>query len=1146
MPIGVRRYAYLCIRKLFLMNRAILIFLWCVSTAAFAQKLSPYQQPGLFNPLVPGYFADPTVKKIGDTYYLFATTDGNGWGAGPSQVWISKDFVNWSLKPMNWPDTHWYWAPDMTRGYDGRYYLYYSQPVEIFAAASDQPTGPWTPLNPDSTSIIPNYMIPGVITLDAQTFTDDDGSIYMFWGTWGIYPDHGCAVGLLNQDMKTFSRVELIPNTVAKDFFEAPYMFKRNGIYYLMYSSGRCEDHTYRVQYVKSETGPFGPYEYPEHNPILVTSEDGSIHGPGHHSIIQANDAYYIVYHRHNNPHSGGGFHRQLAADKMIFDDKGDIVHVAPTQEGIGFLAQNARPYTNLALGKPVMASSEYSPEFRASFAADDNNGTLWRAKDNGSPAWLQIDLGASHTVNTILTQFEYATWYYEYLIEYSEDGHSWKTYADKRNNRQWGSPLADFGQAKMRYIRIHLFDTQMPGLPKGIWNVKVYQEKLREEFYLSAPQDAPEKPLRGDLLIDLSAHHHLTSEPVTEIRNRGKLQGSFRSSQPVVTDVIQGKKCFVFSDKNHFLSDFKVPASLSGNSSYSIVFDVLNPEIDRYEPLLAWSAGRQDLTLARFGYGSDAYRGAVSHGSWPDMPYKKLPEAGKWHRIAITFDGYMEKIWVDQELVAESNKMLFVRTGENFLLGTDRENFFSGAIASLKVYDRALEAEEIFTSETSENVPAWYLTAADASYLSDTPWTNRGSAGGTAGTVQARDFKGKQTVLLKDGKLLPPDALAYLLDHPETVLTFQASPLSRHSDLYRLGILDKKSRNTDWYTITLHGSGDFSVNGVAGRKPVPLSAFKLDHTAVSRWIISEDQDLHTLWQKGETLAPPPIKVAQSTPGQVLIASPGLSAPGRQYYFSNGKHTSGWITQTHYFFQKADLSAPFRVKVRDRYGNVSEESVFQGHFPQLRLSTPDLAGKRDLLHDEKSGFWTGHKVYANTDTIRAGIVQENGSIRLESIHSSWSGQGKTGPFLFTTREGDFTFTAELSDMVGRSEQRNTATEAGMMVRDPKSEAENHIQNTILTGWNIGNMTTDTRNGRRIQENNGAGWNYLPFLQIQKSGDRFYLRASSDGTTWTELPGSPLVNPKLAEGPLQIGLFHASNNNVFGFGTFRNIRLWSSP
>ena len=97
--------------------------------AGSAQSLKKHETPHAMNPLLPGYFADPTIKKIGDTYYIYATTDGNGWGAGPSQVWTSIDFKNWTIKPMNWPNTHWYWAPDMTKGYDGRYYLYYSQPV---------------------------------------------------------------------------------------------------------------------------------------------------------------------------------------------------------------------------------------------------------------------------------------------------------------------------------------------------------------------------------------------------------------------------------------------------------------------------------------------------------------------------------------------------------------------------------------------------------------------------------------------------------------------------------------------------------------------------------------------------------------------------------------------------------------------------------------------------------------------------------------------------------------------------------------------------------------------------------------------------------------------------------------------------------
>lgn len=1128
------------------MTRAVLIFLLGISSAVFSQELKNHQQPGLFNPLVPGYFADPTVKKIGNTYYLFATTDGNGWGAGPSQVWISEDFVNWSLKPMKWPDTHWYWAPDMTRGYDGRYYLYYSQPVEIFAASSDQPTGPWTPLNSDSSSVIPNYMIPGVITLDAQTFTDDDGSLYMFWGTWGIYPDHGCAVGLLNQDMKTFSRVELIPNTVARDFFEAPFMFKRNGIYYFMYSSGRCEDHTYRVQYVKSTSGPFGPYEYPAHNPVLVTNEDGSVHGPGHHSVLQEGGEYYIVYHRHNNPHSGGGFHRQLAADKMAFDDKGDIINLIPTHEGIGFLAKNTLPYTNLASGKTITASSEYNADFRAAFAADDNNGTLWRAGDNMNPAWLQIDLGETRQVRTILTQFEYATWYYEYLIEYSEDGKSWQTYADKRNNRRWGSPLADFGNARMRYIRIHIFDTQMPGLPKGIWNVKVYEEKASGEFYTSDLQEATEKPVQKGLLIDLSATRHLPGESVKEIPNQGELRGAFRSQQAAYTDVIGGRKCFVITDKNHFISDFRVPASLSGNSSYTVVIDVLNPEIGRYEPFLSWSSGRQDITLAEFGYGSDPHKGAVTHGAWPDMPYKNLPEAGKWHRIAITFDGYKEKLWVNGKLLFETNKMLFVRKAENFLLGADflRENFFDGAIASLKVYDRALEKEDIFQPENSAVAPPWYFSATDLSYHTAQPWPNRGTKGGTGTPARATDFKGRQSVIFTGG--IDPGALAYLSANPAANLTFHASPVSGRSDLYRLRVLKKEDQPGEWYTVTVNSSGTFTVNGIPRKGTLSLPELSLNHTAVSRWLISGDRDLHTVWQKNGTLPvinETFIKAAESEPGHILLAWNGPAQPGLRYYFSNGKNHSGWTGKTHYLFQQADPAAPFTVKIRNFHGNVSEEMAFSGQLPQRTLVSPDLNGHRDLLREEKAGFWTGHLVHSDTDTVQADIRQENNGIRLRSVHSSWSGHGKKGPFLYKTVEGDFTFTAELSDLVGLPEKRNTSTEAGIMVRHPGHLKENHVQNTILTGWNIGNMTTHTHNGRRTQKNNGAAWNYMRFLQIQKTGDTFYLRASHDGKSWTELPGSPVVNPELSGGPLTVGVFQASNNNVAGFGTFRNIRLW---
>ena len=69
------------------------LFLGLTLNVLYAQKVE-WNTPGAGNPFIPGYFADPTVKKFGDTYYVYATTDGSGAGFGPSQVWCSKDFEN--------------------------------------------------------------------------------------------------------------------------------------------------------------------------------------------------------------------------------------------------------------------------------------------------------------------------------------------------------------------------------------------------------------------------------------------------------------------------------------------------------------------------------------------------------------------------------------------------------------------------------------------------------------------------------------------------------------------------------------------------------------------------------------------------------------------------------------------------------------------------------------------------------------------------------------------------------------------------------------------------------------------------------------------------------------------------------------------
>lgn len=447
-------------------------FLLC-SFSGFAKDEPAFNSKGIFNPVIPGYFADPTLKKFGDTFYVYATTDGSGAGFGPAQLWQSKDLVNWTLMPMNWPDSHWIWAPDVLHNEnDGKYYYVYCQPCQIHVGVGDTPRGPWKNILGESEAVlVPDRFVKNAITLDGQTFVDDDGSVYMYWGTWGIYDGFGCGAGKLNPDMKGFSETRLIPNTEATDFFEAPYVLKKDGTYYFMYSSGSCHDHTYRVQYATS-TSPLGPYTY--QGCILETNDDGTIHGPGHHSVFQDGKDWYIVYHRHDNPHSNRGFHRQVCIDKMEFDSDGKIKPVNASHKGVGYIGKPSASKKNLALGKKVKASSFYDDNFKPEYAVDDNNGTLWRPAGMGQE-WIEIDLGGKKNIKTIWTQWEYGTQFYQYLIETSPDGKTWEIFADKRKNRLAGSPMVDFGNTDARYVRITSTGGEKAGFNGALWNVKVF-----------------------------------------------------------------------------------------------------------------------------------------------------------------------------------------------------------------------------------------------------------------------------------------------------------------------------------------------------------------------------------------------------------------------------------------------------------------------------------------------------------------------------------------------------------------------------------------------------------------------------------------------------------------------------------------------
>ncbi len=61
--------------------------------------------------------------------------------------------------------------------------------------------------------------------------------------------------------------------------------------------------------------------------------------------------------------------------------------------------------------------------------------------------------------------------------------------------------------------------------------------------------------------------------------------------------------------------------------------------------------------TYAAVNYGTNSGWGAAAHWEYPDMGFKKVPAAAKWHHIVVTFDGGVEKIYVDGKLDAQEQK---------------------------------------------------------------------------------------------------------------------------------------------------------------------------------------------------------------------------------------------------------------------------------------------------------------------------------------------------------------------------------------------------------------------------------------------------------------------------------------------------------
>lgn len=248
--------------------------------------------------------------------------------------------VPWAVKQM--------WAPDAARK-DGTYFLYFPAKdkqgaFRIGVATSKSPTGPFK-ANPQP--------IKGSFSIDPAVFTDDDGKSYMYFGgIWGgqlqrnvtgTYDPDGSKTDLeapdkpalspkvaaMADDMMEFAEKPrdvvildktgkpLLGGDTERRFFEAAWMHKYKGRYYLSYSTGD----THYLVYATG-TSPYGPFTY--QGRILEPTEGWT----SHHSIVEWDGRWWLFYH--DTQLSGTTRLRNVKVTELSYNPDGTIKTINP------------------------------------------------------------------------------------------------------------------------------------------------------------------------------------------------------------------------------------------------------------------------------------------------------------------------------------------------------------------------------------------------------------------------------------------------------------------------------------------------------------------------------------------------------------------------------------------------------------------------------------------------------------------------------------------------------------------------------------------------------------------------------------------------------------------------------------------------
>ncbi|WP_045739072.1 glycoside hydrolase family 43 protein [Xanthomonas sp. MUS 060] len=274
--------------------------------------------PGHYrNPVLAGFYPDPSVTRVGAHYYLV----NSSFAYFPAiPVFESRDLVHWRQigNVVERPEQLDFDGLDVSRGmfaasiaqHEGRFYVV-GTAVDSggnFIATSDDPAGPWSPL----------YWLPDIDGIDPSLFFDEDGNAYLLNNGPPVgtprYTGHR-AIWMQRFDLTRMQPVG--PRQVLVDggadpaskpiWIEGPHLYKHDGWYVLSCAEGgTAAQHS---QVVLRSRAPWGPYLPAPHNPILTQRDlpAGRAHpvsNAGHADLVEGSDGRWWAVFLASRPYA--------------------------------------------------------------------------------------------------------------------------------------------------------------------------------------------------------------------------------------------------------------------------------------------------------------------------------------------------------------------------------------------------------------------------------------------------------------------------------------------------------------------------------------------------------------------------------------------------------------------------------------------------------------------------------------------------------------------------------------------------------------------------------------------------------------------------------------------------------------------------